>query len=452
MSTGEILLRIAAVTVAVSLLVIVLRVIDRAARRVTRALPMSRLKLTASNMVSKPLNTLLSLVLLSFGTGIISLLLLLDNQMRDKFNRNIKDIDFVLAAKGSELQSILANVYHVDAPTGNISMTEAQRIVRSPMVKDAIPLSLGDNYEKWRIVGTTKKYPEHYGCAVLTGKLFSAPFEVTLGYKVARETGLKPGDSFTSVHGYDNAAGEEDHHHEHPFTVVGVFAESGAVIDNLILTPLESVWMVHDHGHDHTHEAGADSSHTHEGHDHAHEAEKEVTAYLLKKSNRGAFGMLARQVENTTMQLANVAIQNNRLLNNFGIGLDTLRVVAILIMVISFLSVFISLYNSLKERRYELALMRTMGSSRIGLFQLMLGEGVLLSLTGYAMGLLFSRTALATMSHYMDESFHYSFEGMGLIGREWWLLAVTLAVGVMASLLPAWRALRIDISKTLANE
>ncbi|MBL7944374.1 MAG: FtsX-like permease family protein, partial [Flavobacteriales bacterium] len=232
------------------------------------------------------------------------------------------------------------------------------------------------------------------------------------------------------------------------------------------------VWLVHEHGHSHEEEqAGAahdhedhageeaDSlhvhdEHDHEGHDHAHgeEEEREVTAYLLKKSNRGAFGMLSRQVENTTMQLANVAIQNNRLLNNFGIGLDTLRVVAVLIMVISFLSVFISLYNSLKERRYELALMRTMGSTRFGIFQLMLGEGLLLSLIGFALGILFSRLALAVMSHYMNESFHYSFDQMGIITHEWILLAITLSVGILASLLPAWRALRIDISKTLANE
>lgn len=85
---------------------------------------MNLIKIAFSNIRSKPQNTFLSVILLAFGVGIISLLLLVENQLTEKFNRNIKDIDFVLAAKGSPLQSILANVYHVDAPTGNISIEE----------------------------------------------------------------------------------------------------------------------------------------------------------------------------------------------------------------------------------------------------------------------------------------------------------------------------------------
>ena len=102
---------------------------------------MNLLKISWANIRYKPMNTLLSIVLLSFGIGIISLMLLLKQQIGEKFDRNIKDIDFVLAAKGSELQSILANVYHVDAPTGNIKVADARRIIRNPMVQDSINLS-----------------------------------------------------------------------------------------------------------------------------------------------------------------------------------------------------------------------------------------------------------------------------------------------------------------------
>ena len=106
--------------------------------------------------------TTLTLLLLSFGVGIISMMLLLENQLSDKFDKNIKNIDFVLGAKGSPLQLILANVYHIDAPTGNIKVSEAQKIIKNPTVKEAIPLAYGDNYEGWRIVGTTPRYAEFY--------------------------------------------------------------------------------------------------------------------------------------------------------------------------------------------------------------------------------------------------------------------------------------------------
>ena len=406
---------------------------------------MNLLKISWSNIKHKPLNTLLSIVLLSFGIGIISMMLLLKSQISEKFDRNIKDIDFVLAAKGSPLQSMLANIYHVDVPTGNIKVSEARRIIKNPMVAEAIPLAYGDNYEKFRIVGTNEKYPNHYGCTVAEGKLFTAPFEVTIGASVAMETGLKPGSTFTSVHGYDNAADDADAHHHQLFTVVGVFARSNSVIDNLILTPVETTWMVHEHPED---QAAADSLTADSV---SAEPEREMTAYLIKKRNKGAFGMLSKQTEDTTMQLANVAVENSRLMNNFGLGLSTITAIAIVIMVISFISIFISLFTSMRERRYELALMRTMGGTRSTLFALIIQEGLLLVLLGYAIGLLLSRAGLLVLSHFMKESFHYGLDNLAISTQELLLLGLTLFIGLLASVIPAWQAVRIDIAKTFTN-
>jgi putative ABC transport system permease protein len=405
---------------------------------------MNLLKISWSNIKHKPLNTLLSIVLLSFGIGIISMMLLLKNQISEKFDRNIKDIDFVLAAKGSPLQSMLANIYHVDVPTGNIKVSEARRIIKNPMVAEAIPLAYGDNYEKFRIVGTNEKYPNHYGCSVVEGKLFAAPFEVTIGASVAHETGLKLGSTFTSVHGYDNAADDADAHHHQLFTVVGIFARSNSVIDNLILTPVETTWMVHEHPEEPT----ADSLSTDTT---RAEPDREMTAYLIKKRNKGAFGMLSKQTEDTTMQLANVAVENSRLMNNFGLGLSTITAIAIVIMVISFISIFISLFNSMRERRYELALMRTMGGTRATLFALIIQEGLLLVVLGYAIGLLLSRAGLIVLSNFMKESFHYGLDNLAITSQELALLGLTLLVGLLASVIPARQALKIDISKTLTH-
>ncbi len=405
---------------------------------------MNLLKISWSNIKHKPLNTLLSIVLLSFGIGIISMMLLLKTQISEKFDRNIKDIDFVLAAKGSPLQSMLANIYHVDVPTGNIKVSEARRIIKNPMVAEAIPLAYGDNYEKFRIVGTNEKYPNHYGCTLADGKLFSAPFEVTIGADVARETGLKLGGTFTSVHGYDNAAEDADAHHHQVFTVVGIFARSNSVIDNLILTPVETTWMVHEHPEEPIADSlSSDTTHA--------EPEREMTAYLIKKRNKGAFGMLSKQTEDTTMQLANVAVENSRLMNNFGLGLSTITAIAVVIMVISFISIFISLFNSMRERRYELALMRTMGGTRATLFTLIIQEGLLLVALGYVIGLLLSRAGLLVLSHFMKESFHYGLDNLAVSAQELALLGLTLLVGLLASAIPAWQALKIDISKTLTN-
>ncbi len=404
----------------------------------------------------------------------------------------------MLAAKGSPLQSILANVYHVDVPTGNIKVHDAERIIKNPMVERAIPLAYGDNFEKWRIVGTNPFYSQHYGCTLQEGRLFELPFEATIGALVAKETGLKIGSAFTSSHGFDNA-NAEGNHHDKPYTVVGIFEQSGCVIDNLLLTPMESTWMVHE-GHDEeeqkenlaqdaeTNKAtgntiepedvndtdtnlpdqnkspteglsgdevmkqmAAESKMIMPGQGKKKDDTREMTAYLIIKRNRGAFGLLSNMTKDTNMELVNVAVQNNRLLNNFGIGMDTVFAIAILISIISFISIFISLYNSLKERKYELALMRTMGGTRAKLFSLIMLEGLLLVVLGYVLGLILSRIGLYILGHYVQDNFHYNISDMGITPPELVLLSVTLLVGVVASLLPAWRALQIDISKTLSN-
>lgn len=454
---------------------------------------MNLLKISWKNVMSKPLDLTLSAILLAFGVGIISLLLLLEQQLTEKFDRNIKDIDIVLGAKGSPLQLILANVYHVDAPTGNIKVADAQKVIHHPTIKDAIPLAYGDNYEKWRIVGTTKKYPEHYDCKVAEGALFDHPFEATIGSNVAKQTGLKVGDTFESAHGLDAVKEHDDHSHDTPYKIVGIFEQSNSAIDNLILTPVESVWMIHQHhdeeagdhaeeesaahseeehaesdtAHDHDHE-GEEHDHAHEGeahehdhegeeHDHDHEHEEvdpmqqEMTAYLLIKRTPMAQMMLPNLIKNTNMQIAIPAIEMNRLSQNFGLGMEAMRAIAILIMILSFISVFISLYNSLKARKYELALMRTMGGTRGTLFQLIIFEGLWLVFIGFVIGMILSRVGLIVLSNAMEDNFHYSLTDIGIHQSEIILLGVTLLVGIVASLLPAVRAFRIDISKTLSN-
>lgn len=160
---------------------------------------MNLFKISWANLKDKKLNSFLSALLMTLGIGIISLLLLLNKQLDEQFRRNIKGIDMVVGAKGSPLQLILSSIYHIDSPTGNISLNEAQKIMRNPLVKTAIPLSMGDNYLSFRIVGTSPKYPKHFEATVSEGRLFEKAMEATIGAKVARITGLKIGDVFAGA-------------------------------------------------------------------------------------------------------------------------------------------------------------------------------------------------------------------------------------------------------------
>lgn len=383
------------------------------------------------NLGLKKLQTALSLVLLAFGVGLVSLLMLTEKQLTDTFDRNIRDIDLVLGAKGSPLQLILANVYHVDAPTGNIRLADAEKVMNHPYIASGIPLAYGDNYRGFRIVGSTLDYTEHYAAEWAEGRPFENAFEVVVGARVAETTGLRVGDEFFSAHGLQD---ETDVHTDKTFFVVGVLEESGSVLDQLLLCNIETIWGVH------------------EGHGEVVALEdREITAVLLKKRNPLAVLTIPNTIRETNMQVALPSIEINRLTQNFGIGMGTLRAIALLIMFISFASIFISVYDNLLARRYELALMRTMGGSRGGLFWLLLLEGGLLSVGGAALGLFLSRLGLIALAQLIENKFRYDWGSLAVLPNEWVLAGMAIFVGLIAAAIPGISAMKLDTSRTLSE-
>jgi putative ABC transport system permease protein len=179
---------------------------------------------------------------------------------------------------------------------------------------------------------------------------------------------------------------------------------------------------------------------------------KEVTAYLIKSRMAMAQMILPNLIKETNMQLAFTAIEVNRLSQNFGLGMDTVKAVAWVIIGLSFFSIFISLFNSLKKRKYELALMRSMGASPFKVFALIITESLLLVSTGIIFSWLFSRIGLSILSHQLNNSFHYTMNVNDFSIQEVYLTIAALLFGVIAALAPAINAYKMDISKTLAHE
>ena len=433
---------------------------------------MNLLRISWKNIRFKPLNALLSILLFALGTGLISLLLHVQKQLQDNFESNLAGVDLVIGAKGSPLQLILSSMYHIDAPTGNISIQEARPFLnpKHPIIEEAVPLSLGDNYRDFRIVGTTPNILAWYEAELARGSLWEYNFEVTVGSDVARNLGFEPGSQFNSSHGMVTSDAI-DHTHDQAFKVVGILKPTGTVIDQLILCTPQSYWAVHEHeedapleeeDHDHEHDG---HDHDHDGHDHDHEAgtpppslleepgEKEITSLLLRFKGRNyqALNMQRNINENTDLQAATPAIEVNRIFSLFGRAEHALRILAIVIIIVSGLSIFISLFSSLRERRYELALMRVMGAGPTTLFFLIILEGLLLALVGYLLGIFLSHLGLQLIALFVEGSYRYSVSAWHFLPKEGLLLAGALVVGFVASVIPAIQASGTDISETLAQ-
>jgi len=392
-------------------------------------------KLSIKNIFNKPLSSSISLALLVLGVGIISLLLQLNTLIKDQMDNNLRGIDMVVGAKGSPLQLILSSVYHIDSPTGNISLAEAETISNNRMVGSSIKILYGDNYKGFRIVGAEKKFIELYKGVIKEGKDWDNPYEVLVGSKVYEKLKINLGDELISSHGLRETGQSHD---EGTFKVVGLLKPSNSVIDQLIITSPQSVWDIHE-------------THDHDEHEHEHD-NREITAMLIKFKSPMNIIQFPRQInENTNLQAAVPSYEISRLFKLFGFGIETLSYLAYLIIIVSGFSLFINLFNSMRERKYEMALIRTLGASRFQLSTMIIFESLVLTISGFILGLLFSRFGVMFVSSLMEESINYNLNSLKILNEEYWLLGLSVLIGVVSSLIPAIQVYKMNISKILAD-
>ncbi len=428
---------------------------------------MSIFGLCIAYLRDRKLNTLLNILLLTLGVATLVLLLLFSRQLEGRLERDAQGIDLVVGAKGSPMQMILSGVFHIDAPTGNIPLDTVEMLRRQRSVGQAIPLALGDNFRGYRIVGTEQAYPALYGADMAEGRMFSSPMEAVIGSAVAAGTGAALGQRFTGSHGL----GDGGHSHEQaPFIVVGRLKPTGTVIDRLILTPVESVWQVHgihdDHEAAHEHDAmhEHEDAHAHdEEHEHNHAAEPldagrngelkpEVTVVLVKyRSALGAVQLPSFINRQTDLQAAVPAVELARVLSLVGIGIDTMRVLAILQMLTAGLSIFVALYGSLQRRQGDMALLRVIGASRSAVFGQVILEGVMLALAGAVLGLVLGHAVVAGAAMLFPQLHDLGLSALRFDPAEALIVLGALVLGVIAALIPAIQVYRNDIAKTLAE-
>lgn len=411
-------------------------------------------KLIFRNLVYKPYITILSLVLLCIGCGIISVIVLVENQIRNKFEATIKDIDMVIGAKGSPLQLVLSAVFHIDAPTGNIHPEEISEILKSPLIQQSIPLAYGDSYKGFRILGTDSLYIKKYAGTYKSGSVFRKNLDVVTGSSVAEKLGLDLGHRFSGNHGLSEHG---ESHDDHEYHVVGILNYTGTVLDNLIITNVETVRDIHHEEAPHS-EVNHQKEDTDQDHDPGDKEEpgehdNELTALLIKFKSPQAMLSLPRIInEETKMQAALPVLEINRLVKLMGVGTSGLKYLAGAIILVSGLSMFISLYIRMKDREFEIALLRSFGFSKTILFLVPVLECIVLSAAGFLLGILFSRLVLLVINRQSESEFHWSFNLGNILTNEWFLLLIVLFVGMMTAMIPAAKVFNLNLAKTLSDD
>ena len=398
---------------------------------------MNLLQIAWSYVRASPLRTLLNIVLIALGTATIGFVVIVNEQIGGTLNRDAQGIDLVVGAKGSAISLILAGVFHIDAPTGNVSLDSVRELASNPLVKKVIPLSLGDSFRGFRIVGTTPDYLGLYDGTFAAGRVWQDKMQAVLGATVATKAGIGIGDTFVGSHGL-GAGGPI--HADSVYTVVGVLKPTGTVLDRLVTVNSESVWFVHE------------GALTDPDEKKVVEAERQVTILLLQYATPMAAATLPRKINaETNMQAASPALESARLFRMIGVGADVIRAFGGVLLATAALSLFIALSHALNERAYDIAVLRTLGARPVSIALLLFVEALILALMGGLLGLALAHGMIAILAAWMDSEQSLNIQAWTFSASEFLLLVPALLAATLAASLPSWRAARANISAVLSR-
>lgn len=403
----------------------------------------------------------LALVMLSIALATALLLALerLRADVRDGFSQAVSGTDLVVGARTGPVPLMLYAVFRVGGATNNIGMDSVRALAQHRSVAWVVPISLGDSHRGFPVVGTSTGYFEHFAygdrqpLVLAQGRPFAGTldglYEAVLGAEVARELGYRLGDRITLSHGLGAAlaAGHDDK----PFTVVGVLAATGTPVDRSVHVSLQAIEAIHlDWA------GGAPMPGLRIPAEAARKFDlepKAVTAALVGLKTRAAVFNVQRWVndyeaEPLTAVLPGVAL--DELWQLIAVGERSLLAVSALVALVSLASLVAVVLAGLNERRRELALLRAVGAGPRHVLALLAVEGALVTLAGALLGAAVAALAVWTAGPLVQQQFGITLRAAAPTLPQWGLFGAVLAAGMLASLVPGWRAYRLSLADGLS--
>ena len=347
------------------------------------------LKVAMSSLLSRKGSAMMTLMAISVAIFVLLGIEQIRQQARDSFASTVSGVDLIAGAKTGSMNLLLYSVFRIGSPTDNISWQAYRDIAESDDVAWAIPISLGDSHEGYRVVGTTQAFFEHFSfgkkrrLAFYEGEAFEGTFEAVLGSEVATALGYSVGREIILAHGLASTSFTK--HENQPFTVVGVLAPTGTPVDQTIHVRLEGIEAMHAGGS--MVPVGAFAS--------QNDSVKEftepesITAFMLGLKSRMSTFSLQRQINEFAGEplmaiLPGVAL--SELWQMMSIFENVLRLISALVLLAAVLGMGAVLLASIRERRQEIHLLRMMGAPPLYLFCLVEMEALILCLLGIGIG------------------------------------------------------------------
>lgn len=408
------------------------------------------IRLAWKSLLNRSMSALLTVLAVMLAVTLFLSVERIQNSVRESFNSTISDTDLIVGARGGSVNLLLYSVFRLGDPTANISWESYERIATAPGVAWAVPISLGDSHQGYRVVGTTTAYFERYKygrdlpLTLAAGEAFDDVYEVVLGADVARQLDYEIGDQISLSHGVGAVSFAE--HAGHDFVIVGILAATGTPVDRSVHVSLESIEAIHV-GWD----TGVAPSQPQDDHD-AHALEPEsITAALIGVESPIRVLGLQRQINTYSGEALSAIMPGvalTQLWQIIGAGEQAFRAVSILVLVVGLISILTALTSGLNERRREMSVLRATGARPGDIFSLLVLEATSLAAIGAVAGIVITQIAIAAIAVVVRT--RYGLDLSGSPGHLEIIIFVAVSVaGALAGALPAWQAQRNALSDGL---
>ncbi|SFM64430.1 ABC transporter permease [Marinobacter zhejiangensis] len=390
---------------------------------------------------------ILALVTITLTLSVMLLLGIqyLRTEVRQSFTNTIANTDLIVGARSGQLNLLLYSVFHLGDATNNIRWSSYQSLKQDPLVAWTVPLSLGDSYQGYRVVGTDDNFLAYVqfgngqSLELAAGQWFTQLFDVVLGAEVARAMAHQPGDDIVLAHGGGRVSFVN--HNQTPFRVSGVLAATGTPIDRAVYVSLPGLEAIH---------VGWEAGVPLPGRtpsaaqlETMNLAPDSLTATLVGLKNRMMTFRLQRQLnqspeEPLTAILPGVALSELwRLLGQFE---KTLLGITGFVVVTSLIGLATVLLTLQVHRKQEVAILRAAGASPSLIASLYLLECLLLALLASGCALVIIYASIAASSDWLLQQFGLAIGVRPLDTTEWSILAGVPAAALLVGILPALRA------------
>lgn len=369
---------------------------------------------------------------------------------KQSFSSTISGTDLIVGARSGSVQLLLYSVFRIGNATNNVSWKSYQDIASSRHVAWSIPISLGDSHRGYRVMGTSTDYFKHYqygrqrALTFADGRPFQQLHDVVLGAEVASALGYRLGDAIVIAHGIGSTSFAT--HDDQPFTVVGILAPTGTPVDHTLHVSLQAIEAIHIDWQSGAYIPGSGGT--------APLAEralepKQITAFLLGLKSRMATFQLQRSISNYRAEplqavLPGVALQE--LWGMVGIAESALLIISGFVVVSGLFGMLTVLLTGMNERRRELAILRAVGARPWQILVLLVLETALLTLAGLLLGAVLLYSGLLALLPWLEQVYGLQIAVSVPTGQELLLLGAVFIAGVVAGLIPGYRAYRYSLA------